>query len=158
LHEEESEAKAQAGARSRTVGDSRKLEERDQARNRKAAPANRLVETGPGWAMRLFHVFMAAAVGWYLMAPPFSRDTHEPINDAPLSKWSFDSGYDSAAECQGAKAAKTKSLSAKFAKASPAPHNPFRMHSGTAELARFLYMQILSARCVATDDPRLKAD
>ena len=50
--------------------------------------------------MNLRHAAALALVGWYLMVPPLSNPS------APLSKWNLYRSYDTARECEVAKAAK----------------------------------------------------
>jgi hypothetical protein len=95
--------------------------------------------------MHLHHAAALALVGWYLMVPPPQFHSRMPVDpDAPLSKWTVFSSYDSAAECnrdwlEHSKLAKTK-LAA----------NP------SDEKARIEFHQLMSSQCIATDDPRLK--
>ena len=108
-------------------------------------------------SMSLRHAASVALVGWYLMTPPFSEKTALiPTDSAPLSEWSLENSYDSAVECRQSIEAREKAEEARFTKLTPSPHNPFRIYSGLPEMARFLYLKALSAKCIATNDPRLK--
>ncbi|HEY9156722.1 hypothetical protein [Candidatus Binatus sp.] len=104
------------------------------------------------------HAAALALVGWYLMVPPPPQDARDPNPNekAPMSQWSLHDSFDTAAECRHAKTLEEKRLHGMFVKQSDPPHNPFRLHSGLAELSRVLYRQMLAAECIATDDPRLK--
>jgi hypothetical protein len=82
------------------------------------------------------HAAALALVGWYLMTPPSfpRRANEEPVRDdgAPVSQWKHISSWDTAKACN----AELERLSD-----SPIP----------------LIGQIgISAKCIASDDPRLK--
>jgi hypothetical protein len=47
-----------------------------------------------------------ALVGWYLMLAPEQPGKRHFDPDAPISRWSHDSSYDTAAECEHAKGEK----------------------------------------------------
>jgi hypothetical protein len=106
--------------------------------------------------MNLRHAAALALVGWYLMLPPASSETHYPIGNAPMWQWEVIGSFDSAAECTRAKSAREASNRAKWERISPEPHNPFRPYSGVQELAREIYLKEIATACIATDDPRLK--
>jgi hypothetical protein len=51
--------------------------------------------------MKPRHAAELALVGWYLMVPPPVLHGNPPVDlEAPLSKWTLFSMYDSAAECE----------------------------------------------------------
>jgi hypothetical protein len=102
------------------------------------------------------HAAALALVGWYLMMPPFvrvvpdprnpSRDSVAPDSDVPLSKWFWSGSFDSVVACQRsqekeiAETQRRNSLS----------------HSPPAEIDRNVEAAFWEARCIASDDPRLK--
>ncbi len=87
------------------------------------------------------HAAALALVGWYLMAPPFSRSSSGEIGSdlsRPLSEWiPFSSVYDTEADCD-------KEIDA--------------MNQRAARWARehHAMLNVIHAQCIATDDPRLK--
>lgn len=95
------------------------------------------------------HAAALALVGWYLMMPPFikvapgpgdpSRDK-VPDSDAPLTKWFWAGSFNSVDACQRSQ---EKELAEIQRRNSSNPSPP-------AELA------FREARCIASDDPRLK--
>ena len=50
--------------------------------------------------MNLRHAAALALVGWYLMAPPLSKDGDRVNENAPLSTWIITQSFDSARECE----------------------------------------------------------
>lgn len=79
------------------------------------------------------HAAALALVGWYLMAPPMSH--HAIDANAPLSQWAVIGSYDTANEC----------MNWLFELGHQDPKDP----PWTTE-------RISHARCISTDDPRLK--
>lgn len=90
--------------------------------------------------MRLRHGGALVLVGWYLMVPPFSAK--RVLHDTPLSGWQPVEHYSTLAECEEGKETTVRELIA-FAK----PQNLPRSYKIEA---------LRVAKCVATDDPRLK--
>jgi hypothetical protein len=88
--------------------------------------------------MNLRHAATLALVGWYfLVAPVVGKDGQVHYDyAAPLSKWNQERAFDTADECE---AYRTQLLKASKG-------------AGTAATA------ILMDRCIASDDPRLKAN
>jgi len=96
--------------------------------------------------MKLHFAAALALVGWYLIVPPVRVDSKGSPEeqsdrsgfvyetDAPLSKWFNEGNFDSAAACDQAL-------------------SQFR-HTPRATAAD--QIQELAARCIASDDPRLK--
>ncbi len=74
-----------------------------------------------------------ALVGWYLMMPPVLKNGERDYR-APLSQWDLQWSYDSAAQCQ-------KASLLRYA---------LRQENG-----KVVSGYIWSAKCIATDDPRL---
>jgi hypothetical protein len=89
--------------------------------------------------MNLRHAAALALTGWYLLMPPIQGWKEAGgIGPPPLGVWTQDGEFDTAAEC---KQALEKSL--KF--------DPLgRPLKGPPTI------EMLSQRCIATDDPRLK--
>jgi|SRR5208337_1710671 len=106
--------------------------------------------------MKSRHAATLAVVGWYLMMPPFIRvrpDARDPSRDrvvldsnAPLSKWFWSGSFDSVDACQRSQ---EKEIAETQRRNSLSPSPP-------AEIDRNVEMAFWEARCIATDDPRLK--
>jgi hypothetical protein len=105
--------------------------------------------------MNLRHAAALALVGWYLMLPPFIRvgpDPREPGRDivapdsaAPLSKWFWSGSFDSVEACERSQEKEiTETQRRNSLKTS------FHARIDRDEMA------FREARCIATDDPRLK--
>ncbi len=91
--------------------------------------------------MRLRHVAVLALVGWYLMVPPWNRLVpSDPDPQAPLNEWTDVASFDTVAECNGAIAEHDKKA---LAALGPIGSN---RHTTPWDFAK----------CIATDDPRLK--
>ncbi len=95
--------------------------------------------------MRLVHAAALALTGWYLVIPP-AQNTEDPRVDAeaPLSQWQVESSYDTAAQCEAARAEARKPIRW------PAEQGKFAKLDAYDNLAHEM------ATCIATDDPRLK--
>jgi len=92
--------------------------------------------------MKFRHAAALALVGWYLMIPP----TEEPYEHAPLSDWSIHENFDTAAGCDRGKedlSRQASELTTHF--------------EGVTERYK-RGVSYSHAKCIATDDPRLKAD
>jgi hypothetical protein len=86
--------------------------------------------------------------GWYLITPPVGGNSSEDIAvqmRAPFSRWDIVGSYDTAAEC--------RPILSQNAKATGAPD---WMSQASDIEKRALKESVLDARCVATDDPRLR--
>jgi len=97
--------------------------------------------------MNLRHAAALALVGWYLLMPPMPVEPSgllgPPDLRAPLSKWDQEGEYDHVGDCQSEIfQIRNYSLDSKI--------KPKNRGAANAALA------ILNARCIATDDPRLK--
>ena len=86
------------------------------------------------------YLILLAAVGWYLMLPPVSPKDKKPdlgwALGQPISEWVQNSSFDTAKDCESTK-------------------------DQTVELEKKKQNKILEdiylmARCIASDDPRLK--
>jgi hypothetical protein len=95
--------------------------------------------------MKLCHAAALALVGWYLLAPPNVWVGKEDRVDetAPLDSWIQLGSYDTAVRCQQALDQINAKVYAAYEKDKRARH-PFQWRLG------------VDAKCVATDDPRLK--
>ena len=86
---------------------------------------------------KLCHTAALALVGWYLFVPPQTRTWwigQERYNDAaPLSRWTIERSFDTAKVCEAARLA-------------------IQEQAGDAAI------RMGHAACVASDDPRLKAN
>ena len=82
------------------------------------------------------HAATLALLGWYLMIGPPTDKAGVRNTSAPLSQWELFEGYDTAEECRNNKVAM-------FTKA---------REKGDKANERLM----LDAKCVASDDPRLK--
>jgi hypothetical protein len=94
--------------------------------------------------MNLRHAVALASLGWYLMLPPplfhqrLAADT-----DAPLSKWTVSSAYDSANECNDGH---LEYIAGVKQRTGVNPSN---------ERDRAMLQQAVTSQCIASDDPRL---
>jgi hypothetical protein len=94
--------------------------------------------------MNPHHAAALTLVGWYLMVPPYSEKPIPPTNLPPLSKWSVYRRYNAPDECRYARSA----IADGFLEDAPPD---FLQRFGNNFKSTFV-----RARCVATDDPRLK--
>ncbi len=89
----------------------------------------------------LRHAAALALVGWYLMTPSITHPSYSVtiLGDSSdqISTWTIEQSFDSARECEQVRQTIEQSLKMKTA-------------MSAHELA------LLSAQCIATDDPRLK--
>lgn len=86
---------------------------------------------------------LALLCGRYLMMPPINRDPLVPADadmTAPLTKWTQDGSFDSAAECKREQGRYRDEMN------KPAHHEHYK---GEDDRRTF-------SLCIASDDPRLK--
>jgi hypothetical protein len=88
--------------------------------------------------MKLRHAAALALLGWYLVVPP-PLDSSGPDLHAPLSHWNQAQAFDTAAQCETQLVQLRKTISAERPRA----------QLDEADQA------MKSAKCIATDDPRL---
>ena len=110
--------------------------------------------------MNLRHTAALALVGWVLLIPPLvlpeSELRPEPLDvdrKAPLSDWIQEGSFDRAEDCEKARRALPDEVKNQRTVIIPGA-------MGAAEIERShanLVMGAVSARCVRTDDPRLKS-
>jgi hypothetical protein len=102
--------------------------------------------------MKPCHAALLAVVGWYLMVPPLAYDLPDLFSKPaePLAEWNQVAGYDTAKECESAKAEM----------ASTAIKNEHALGCGSTFETKNpkCYKEFTKedARCIASDDPRLK--
>jgi hypothetical protein len=97
-----------------------------------------ILSAAAAWYAAVRHAAALSIVGWYLLTPPVSVPEKRLVFEAPLSQWDIDSSYDSARECNegllfGAR-------------------NP----GNSAPGYEFMNQRAGAAKCIASDDPRLK--
>jgi hypothetical protein len=90
------------------------------------------------------HAAALALVGWYLLVPPVQTDLGivQIQADAPLSKWSIHSRYETPRECEKAR------------EETEANGQTILQKSQGEQWGNWGNLLVL-ATCVATDDPRL---
>jgi hypothetical protein len=111
---------------------------------------------------------VSAAGGWYLLLPPTNEaevhGEYAVLDAKPLSLWTQEVAYDSAAECEVAKtsllnvAQRFHSLSAAdYAKARDAKGNQstLEMLKSTTDRSHAYIKARAASRCIKSDDPRL---
>ncbi len=110
--------------------------------------------------MKLRHAAALALVGWYLMMPPLKGKS--VVADAPLSAWKIVDRFDTAADCENSsssllkQAKKTASQEERDFKANSDRSNSQNLE--TIQQLYFLQVVVPLQECIATDDPRLKAN
>lgn len=112
--------------------------------------------------MKLCHAAAFALVGWYLMLPPPHTEYAQSgqildvraDDEAPLSEWAIARSYDTAAQCMAEKDARIAELKPRVKPDILPKQNSVQELFGQ----RLLDQQNAMARCIATDDPRLKGN
>ncbi len=99
--------------------------------------------------MKLRHAAPLALIGWYLMTPPVNNlDADVGVKmDAPFSEWDIVDSYDTAAECRDALLKYV--MSTEHAQWSA---------TATERQKKAITLAAKAARCIATDDLRLKGN
>src|SRR5215469_8784673 len=105
--------------------------------------------------MKSRHAAALALVGWYLLVPPHPSATSVQNYDlnAPLAQWGIFRAFDTAAECEEARADLIKP------QPSPSEMANIQLPPGTKlmtgkQLEDFIEYQS-HAQCLSSDDPRL---
>jgi hypothetical protein len=100
--------------------------------------------------MKLRHAAALALVGWYLLGPPQRGESANFDTDAPLSKWKVINSFDNLGACEQGRIIEQGRWYDRAARDTP----------GTKDAIKDAIMLILldSAKCVASDDPRLKSN
>ena len=96
--------------------------------------------------MKFCHAAALALVGWYLMVPPVRPGTD--LSDlspqpAPLSQWDTQAAFDTAEECRNFQDYSLKHIPKHIPK-----------HDVVNDAERYT---TVFGKCIASDDPRLKA-
>jgi hypothetical protein len=119
--------------------------------------------------MTFRHAAALALVGWYLIEPIPDRDG-KLLYEAPLTYWEQEGSFDTAAECQREREWWTRELERieqKERKKSEAQKEReetemdamSKSQPGTARKSRGLGLKAAdAAKCIASDDPRLKGN
>ena len=81
------------------------------------------------------HAAALVLLGWYLLLPPFGPNEKAANTGAPFAQWEHNGSFDSASACEDAQA-KGRDF----------------YRGDKREVERFVW-----GRCIASDDPRLKA-
>ncbi len=99
-------------------------------------------------AVALLVPVVAAAGGWYLLIPPVVEERGEKHanRDAPLSSWRQHSAHATVKECETAR----RQWDDDFLKDS------LDMYQRSPADTKVYLSVLIEARCIATDDPRLK--
>lgn len=106
--------------------------------------------------MNLRHAAALASVGWYLMAPPIAPDSHghatgRVLNGLPLSTWEQLSSFDTAKGCEDYQWEQVTSMASTTTAAKKRAQSEEQLRRLDAA-----WGQIDLAKCIASDDPRLK--
>jgi hypothetical protein len=96
--------------------------------------------------MKLRHAVGLALVGWYLMIPTLVDAPYKIDTEAPLTSWKVYQTFDTAQECRKSQS----SAQSKYEHTATAPSGSIKR--GTRAFA----LQMVFARCIASDDSRLK--
>ena len=94
----------------------------------------------------LFALPAFAGQGWYLLVPGSEAEADRLRPD--LRRWVQFGAYDAASDCQ--RGLERRSKEAEERRESPEA-SPFGKQAASE-----VYMRLISARCIASDDPRLK--
>ncbi len=97
--------------------------------------------------MKPRHAAALALVGWYLMSPLVDQKAAKIVYEAPLTYWEHEGSFDTAAECERKRKENVRwitNLTIKRTDTSPGSH--LGLDSA------------LAAKCIASDDPRLKGN
>jgi hypothetical protein len=96
-----------------------------------------------------------AGQGWYLLIPSTPRDSAGQLTvevAAPFHRWEHVDSYDSAAECRAEMFARKRIASERAAEVGRSPDARTQVADGV----RAIFIAWERARCIASDDPRLK--
>ena len=100
------------------------------------------------------HLIIVSLLGWYLMLPPAAQQPNGlpwPDVKAPISQWTIAESFDQAKACEGELDKHRKKFQHTYGKIS-------HQFAESEFWSRFYVAAAGEATCVATDDPRLKAD
>jgi len=120
--------------------------------------------------MKLRHAAALALVGWYLMSPLIDYDNGKVLVDAPLKFWTQEGSFDTAKEC-GAQRKKdyewmfdweikeSAKSEAQRDRDDTRTDAESKWKPGTARKNRGIGLRAAEeAKCIASDDPRLKEE
>ncbi len=94
--------------------------------------------------MNLHHAAELALVGWYLVIPPklgVNSKDQIYVEPAPFSRWQISESFDTAKECQ---------------EAARALAQPVQSAAEAGQRQSLEDFRLVYAKCIASDDPRLK--
>jgi hypothetical protein len=120
-----------------------------------------LGQSAKTYRMKPRHAVALALVGWYLMVPPVADRAFELSQprliegSAPLSDWDIRRAYDTADECEKANWEMRKPAMDGILKKLRANEKSLKGESSTERIRRIDMARESSAKCIATDDPRL---
>jgi hypothetical protein len=118
-----------------------------------------------GKAMKINCATVIILIGWYLMLPPLVNRSGvlymQPNVSAPLTEWraaDLQTGttLDSAQTCEDIRS-KMTSAAKKFALDAPTDIENMPMETSEQAGKWIFALEIAKSRCIASDDPRLKA-
>jgi hypothetical protein len=93
---------------------------------------------------RITHAAALVLVGWYLIVPPLTAKAPRQVNyKAPLTYWHISGSYDTAAKCREAE--------------SKLFNDTMSVYRNDETLLPSPAQARITAECIASDDPRLKA-
>lgn len=109
------------------------------------------------------HTAALALAAWYLLAPPVSKNGALDTS-ASLSAWEQFGAFDTADACEKASmqlnecAAVLRGKPGNVVQAcgGPVPNKPIKNKKKQDAVVKEVALQVLSAECISTDDPRLK--
>jgi hypothetical protein len=100
--------------------------------------------------MKLRHAAALALVGWYLIGPPQQGGPADFNIHAPLSKWKVIDSYDNIGKCEQGKSVHQDHWYDR------AIADPVGTKAAIKDAIMLIWLN--DAQCVASDDPRLKAN
>jgi hypothetical protein len=102
--------------------------------------------------MKPRHAAALALVGWYLMSPLVDHKAEKLLYEAPLTYWEHEGSFDTAAECE-------RKLRDNMRVMSNLTMSNLTMKSTDRSPGYNLGLNsALAAKCIASDDPRLKGN
>jgi len=124
-------------------------------------------------ALVLTHELAWAEKSWYLLVPPLSNydeaskylEGYKILTSEPLSKWDHAASYDTAVECETDKSTRTLVEGNRYEATTQEHHrlisanadkNQLKFQRLIVERANAQHWALISSRCIASDDPRLR--
>jgi len=99
--------------------------------------------------MKPRHAAALALCGWYLLEPIPDHKTNKTLYEAPLAYWETEGSFDRAVDCEQMRKGNVELMSNLRKKS-------FRPHTDQSPGSDLGLQGALAAKCIATDDPRLK--